>query len=45
MEKANVSVNQITELFHITSLKELSVDQFTKCMNKLEKTIEQNGDS
>lgn len=45
MEEANVSENQITELFHVTSLKELSVEQFTKCMNKLEKTIEQNGDS
>ena len=43
MKKAEVEPNQITELFHVTDLKELSVEQFMKCMNKLEKTIEAKG--
>lgn len=43
MNKAGVEPNQITELFHVTDLKELSVEQFMKCMNKLEKTIEAKG--
>lgn len=43
MNKAGVETRQITELFHVTDLRELSVEQFMKCMNKLEKTIELKG--
>lgn len=43
MEKAEVTAEQITSLFHVTDLKELSVEQFVKCTKKLEKTIESKG--
>lgn len=43
MKKAGVEPKQITELFHVTDLKELSIEQFAKCTRKLEKTIELKG--
>lgn len=43
MEKAEVTAKQITELFHVTDLKELTIEQFVKCTRKLEKTIETKG--
>ncbi len=43
MKKAEVTAEQITSLFHVTDLKELSIEQFVKCTRKLEKTIETKG--
>lgn len=43
MKKAEVEPQQITDLFHVTDLKELSIEQFVKCTRKLEKTIEAKG--
>lgn len=43
MKKAEVTAEQITSLFHVTDLKELTIEQFVKCTRKLEKTIESKG--
>lgn len=40
IDEAVVDEEQIIDLFHVTGLCEMTIDQFTKCMNKLEKTIE-----
>lgn len=42
MEKADVTENQILELFNLTSLKEMNIEQFSKACIKLQKTIEKN---
>ena len=43
IEEAEVEIRAITDLFHITDLKELTIEQFMKCVRKLEKTIEAKG--
>lgn len=40
MNEAGVEQSQITELFHISDIRDLTIDQFVKCNNKLDKTIE-----
>lgn len=40
MKKAGVEPNQITELFHVSDIRDLTIEQFVKCNNKLDATIE-----
>ena len=39
LEEADVSMEAIVELFHINTLQEMDIDQWVKCMRKLEVTI------
>lgn len=39
LEEAKVPMESIVELFHVNTLQELDVDQWNKCMRKLEVTI------
>ena len=42
LEEANVKMETIVELFHINTLQEMDVNQWVKCMRKLEVTIARN---
>lgn len=42
LEEANVKMDAIVELFHVNTLQELDVNQWSKCMRKLEVTIARN---
>ena len=39
LDEAQVSVEQIIEVFHINTLQEMDINQWNKCMRKLEVTI------
>lgn len=39
IEEAQVPMEEIVELFHVNTLQEMDVDQWNKCMRKLEVTI------
>lgn len=39
LDEAGVGMDAIVELFHVNTLQELDIDQWTKCMRKLEVTI------
>lgn len=40
MNRAGVDANQITELFHISDIRDMTINQFVKCNAKLDATIE-----
>ena len=42
LEEADVSMDTIVELFHVNTLQELDINQWNKCMRKLEVTIAAN---
>ena len=42
LEEAKVEMGTIVELFHINTLQEMDVNQWVKCMRKLEVTIARN---
>ena len=42
LEEADVSMEVIVELFHVNTLQELDINQWNKCMRKLEVTIAAN---
>ncbi len=39
LDEAKVSMDDIVELFHVNTLQEMDIDQWNKCMRKLEVTI------
>ena len=39
LEEAKIEMGTIVELFHINTLQEMDVNQWVKCMRKLEVTI------
>lgn len=39
LDEAGVSMDTIVELFHVNTLQELDIDQWNRCMRKLEVTI------
>lgn len=39
LEEAKVSMDDVVELFHVNTLQEMDIDQWNKCMRKLEVTI------
>lgn len=39
LKEAEVSMEQIVELFHVNTLQEMDIDQWMRCMRKLEVTI------
>lgn len=39
LEEAKVSMDSIVELFHVNTLQEMDINQWNKCMRKLEVTI------
>ena len=42
LKEADVSMDTIVELFHVNTLQELDINQWNKCMRKLEVTIAAN---
>ncbi|MFR4350546.1 MAG: hypothetical protein ACLT3H_02630 [Roseburia sp.] len=42
LDESHVSMDAIVELFHVNTLHELDIDQWNKCMRKLEVTIAAN---
>ena len=42
LDKAKVSIDEVVELFHVNTLQEMDINQWNRCMRKLEVTIASN---
>ncbi len=42
LDEAKVSIDEVVELFHVNTLQEMDINQWNRCMRKLEVTIASN---